>query len=104
MNIFGVGNGDCSYGFCCWLSDSLVFGSGARNSSNINEVIMPVLNFLFFSLQKDFTSTKKHKTKNVYKKHLSSNLTKSLRQFTFLTNFVETIKFFNKFCLDNLVF
>ena len=52
---------------------------------------MPVLNFLFFSLQKDFTSTKKHKTKNVYKKHLSSNLTKSLRQFTFLTNFVETI-------------
>ena len=65
---------------------------------------MPVLNFLFFSLQKDFTSTKKHKTKNVYKKHLSSNLTKLLRQFTFLTNFVETIKFFNKFCLDNLVF
>ena len=65
---------------------------------------MPVLNFLFFSLQKDFTSTKKRKTKNVYKKHLSSNLMKSLRQFTFLTNFVETIKFFNKFCLDNLVF
>ena len=52
---------------------------------------MPVLNFLFFSLQEDFTSTKKHKTKNVYKKHLSSNLTKSLRQFSFLTNFVETI-------------
>ena len=33
----------------------------ACSSSNINEVIRSVLNFLFF-LQKDFTSTKKHKT------------------------------------------
>ena len=30
-------------------------------SSNIDEVIRSVLNFLFF-LQKDFTSIKKHKT------------------------------------------
>ena len=30
-------------------------------SSNINEIIRPVFNFLFF-LWKDFTSTKKHKT------------------------------------------
>ena len=30
-------------------------------SSNINEVIRSILNFLFF-LSKDFTSTKKHKT------------------------------------------
>ena len=46
-------------------------------SSNINEVIRSVLNFLFFFLQKDFTSTKKHKTayseqkiKITHKKHL----------------------------------
>ena len=32
------------------------------DSSNINEVIKSVLNFLFFFLQKDFKSTKKHKT------------------------------------------
>ena len=45
-------------------------------NSNINEVIKTVLNFFFF-LQKDFTSSKKHKTayselklKNAYKKHL----------------------------------
>ena len=44
-------------------------------SSNINEVIWPVLNFFFF-LQRDFASTKRYKTayskqklKNVYKKH-----------------------------------
>ena len=45
----------------------------------INEGIRSVLNFLIFFLQKDFTSTKKHKTayseqkkkkKNTYKKHL----------------------------------
>ena len=29
-------------------------------SSNINEVIKAVLNFLFFSLRKDFTRTKKY--------------------------------------------
>ena len=34
----------------------------AGKSSNINEVIRSVLNFLIFFLQKDFTSTKKHKT------------------------------------------
>ena len=45
-------------------------------NSNISEVIKTVLNTFFF-LQKDFTSTKEHKTaynkqksKNVYKKHL----------------------------------
>ena len=32
------------------------------NSSNINEVIKTVLNFLAVFLQKYFTSTKKHKT------------------------------------------
>ena len=41
--------------------------------------------------------------KNVYKKHLSSNI-KSLRQFSFLTNFVQTIQFCNQFHLDNLVY
>ena len=45
-------------------------------SSNINELIRSVLNFLFF-LQRGITSTEKHKIayseqkqKNVYKKHL----------------------------------
>ena len=33
-----------------------------HKSSNINEVIRPVLNFLFIFLQNVFTSTKKHKT------------------------------------------
>ena len=50
----------------------------AADGSNINGVFRSVLNFLFFFfLQKDLTSTKKHKTvyseqklKNVYKKHL----------------------------------
>ena len=50
----------------------------AADGSNINGVVRSVLNFLFFFfLQKDLTSTKKHKTvyseqklKNVYKKHL----------------------------------
>ena len=41
--------------------------------------------------------------KNVYKKHLSGNI-KSLRQFSFLTNFVQTIQFFNQFRLENLVY
>ena len=57
-------------------------------SSNINEVIRPVLNFLYFFFTKRFYKYKKAQNiKNVYKKHLSSN-TKSLRQFSFLTNFV----------------
>ena len=34
--------------------------NGCRESSNINEVIRPVLNFLFF-LRSDFTSTKSTK-------------------------------------------
>ena len=51
-------------------------------SSNINEVIRSVLNYFFFFLQKDFTSTKKHKTayseqknkRNTYKKHLRGKM------------------------------
>ena len=54
--------------------------------SNINEAIRSLLNFLIFFLQKDFKSTKKHKTayseqkfKNVYKKHLSSNINEVIK-------------------------
>ena len=58
-------------------------------SNNINEVIRSVLNFLFFFfLTKRFDKYKKAwNIKDVYKKHLSSNI-KSLRTFSFLTNFV----------------
>ena len=35
---------------------------GGWGSSNINEVIRPVLNFLFIFLEKDFTRTNEHKT------------------------------------------
>ena len=39
-------------------------------SSNINEVITPVLNFLFFFLRLDFTNTKEHqKAPKSTKKH-----------------------------------
>ena len=38
------------------------------NSSNINEVIKTVLNFLVVFLQKSFTSKKKHKTLTAKKK------------------------------------
>ena len=55
-------------------------------SSNINEVIRPVLNFFFYKKISQ-VQKKKKKHKNVYKKHLSSNI-KSLRQFRFLTNFL----------------
>ena len=58
-------------------------------SSNVNEVIRPALNFLFiYIFTRRFHKYKKAQDiKNVYKKHLSSNI-KSLRQFSFLTNFV----------------
>ena len=41
------------------LEVSEKFNTFKINSSNINEVISPVLNFFFF-LRSDFTSTKKH--------------------------------------------
>ena len=39
----------------------MIVTNDSKFSSNINGVIRPFLNFFFF-LQKDFTSTKKHKT------------------------------------------
>ena len=56
-------------------------------SSNINGVIRPVLNFLFFILfTKRFHKYKKAqnrlqrtKIKNVYKKHLSSNINEVIK-------------------------
>ena len=47
-------------------------------SSDINEVIRPVLNFLFFFTKRFHKYKKAQNIKNVYKKHLSSNI-KSLR-------------------------
>ena len=43
-----------------WLQIKVIVTNDYRFSSNLNEVIRSVLNFFF--LQKDFTSTKKHKT------------------------------------------
>ena len=67
-------------------------------SSNTNDVIRPVLNFLLFFLTKRFHKYKKaqnrlQRTKiiNVCKKHLSSKIN-------------EVIKFFNQFHFDSLVF
>ena len=68
----------------------------SNTSSNINKIIRSVSNFLFF-FQKDFTSTKPltaNKNKNVYKKHLSSNI----------NEVIKTIQFFNQYRKDNLVF
>ena len=48
-----------------------------KESSNINEVIRPVLKFFFF-YDKILHAQKAQNIKNVYKKHLSSNI-KSLR-------------------------
>ena len=46
-----------------WLQIKLIVTNDYKFRSNINEVIKTVLNSLFlFFLQKDFTSTKKHKT------------------------------------------
>ena len=47
--------------FSYWFLIAFIFFSKAfpKTSSNINEVIRPVLNFFF--LGQDFTSTKKHK-------------------------------------------
>ena len=48
-----------------WLQIKVIVTNDYKFSSNINEVIRPVLKFLsFFFLQKDFTSTKKYKTAN----------------------------------------
>ena len=71
--------------------------------SSINEVIRPVLNFLFYFNEKISQVQKAQNIKHVYKKYLGSNI-KSLTQFSFLTNFVQTIQFFNQFRLENLVY
>ena len=55
-----------------------------NQSSNTNEANTPILNFFN---DKILHAQKAQNIKNVYKKHLSSNI-KSLRQFSFLTNFV----------------
>ena len=47
-------------------------------SSNINEIIGSVLNFLLFFMLRFYSYKKVQNIKNVYKKHLSSN-TKSFR-------------------------
>ena len=65
-------------------------------SSNINEVIRSVLNFLLFFYDKILHAQKaqnrlqRTKLRNVYEKHLSSKIN-------------EVIQFFNQFRLDNLV-
>ena len=70
------------------------------DSSNINEVIKSVLNFLFFfykkisQVQKSTKPLPANKIKNVYKKHLSTNTNEVLK----------TIYFLNQFCIDNLDF
>ena len=48
-----------------WLQIKVIVTNGYKFSSNINEVIRSVLNFLFyffFVLEKDLTRTKKHET------------------------------------------
>ena len=57
-----------------------------HKSSNINEVIRPVLNFLFNFFTKRFHKYKKAqnrlqrtKRKNLYKKHLSSNINEVIK-------------------------
>ena len=61
---------------------------------------MQVLNFLFIfyekisQVQKAQNRLQRTKIKNVYKKHLSSNV----------TEVIKTIYFFNQFRLDKLVF
>ena len=75
-----------------WLLKQIV----EKLSSNINEVIRQVLNFLLFFYKKILHAQKaqnrlqRTKIRNVYEKHLSSKIN-------------EVIKFFNQFRLDNLV-
>ena len=45
-----------------WLQIKVIVTNDYKFSSNINEFIKTVLNSLFSFLQKDFTSTRKHKT------------------------------------------
>ena len=80
-----------------WLYIKVIVTSDYKFSSNINEVIRPVLNFLFF-FTKRFHKHKKAqnrlqqtKIKNLSKKDRSSKIN-------------EVIKFSNQFRLDNLVF
>ena len=54
------------------------------NSSNINEVISPVLNHFFFTkrfhkYEKAQNRLQRAKIKNMYKKHLSSNINEVIK-------------------------
>ena len=76
-----------------------IFNLEEQLSSNINEVIRAVLNFLFF-LPKDFTSTKSTKTlnqrtkiKNALKKHLREKQS-LIRLFAFFVLFVCKTQYF----------
>ena len=70
-------------------------------SSNINEVIRIILNFFiqkFHNYKKAQDAYKRAKTKNVYKKHLSSNINEVIKTIVVWVNGVVRLKPQNEKC------